>query len=217
MFTGQVNCLTLKGTKMTLYQSTVSVYLQIIPSILRCFEKGRKFCVERGLDREGFVDARLYDDMLPLHFHIIALLHFSEGALNAAREGVIGGPDMTLNFNYDELENHLKQALGRLEKLNPDDVNNLAGGEVIFEYNQMILPFSTEDFFRTYASPHFYFRATILYSILRSKGVPLGIADYIGRVKTTPSSRFSAEVHQHTGDQYLEFLEQLAGPQVENL
>ena len=67
------------------------------------------------------------------------------------------------------------------------------------------------------ASPHFYFRATIVYAILRSKGVPLGIADYIGRVKTTPSSRFSAEIHQHTGDQYLEFLEQLAGPQVENL
>ena len=202
---------------MMLYQSTVSIYLQIIPSILRCLDKGRKFCAEKGIDREGFVDARLYDDMLPLHFHIIALVHFSEGALNAAREGVIGGPDMTLNFNYDELENHLENALGRLEKLNPDDVNTLAGGEVVFEYNQMILPFSTEDFFCTYASPHFYFRATIIYSILRSKGVPLGIADYIGRVKTTPSSRFSAAVHQHTGDQYLEFLEQLAGPQVENL
>ena len=217
MFTGPVNCLTLKGTKMTLYQSTVGVYLQIIPSIMRCFNKGRKFCAEKGLDKEGLVDARLYDDMLPLHFHIIALVHFSEGALNAAREGVIGGPDMTLNFNYDELENHLEQAFGRLEKLNPDDVNNLAGGEVVFEYNQMILPFSTEDFFCTYASPHFYFRATIVYAILRSKGVPLGIADYIGRVTTTPSSRFSAEVHQHTGNQYLEFLEQLAGPQVENL
>jgi len=212
VFTAPANNLTLKGTKMTLYQSTVGTYLQIIPSILRCFEKGRRFCSERGIDREDFVNASLSDDMLPLHFHIIALVHFSEGALNAAREGIIGGPDMTLKFNYDELENYLEQSLGRLAKLNPDDVNALVEGEVVFEYNQMILPFSTEDFFRTYASPHFYFRASIVYAILRSKGVPLGIADYIGRVKTTPSSRFSADIHQHTGDQYLEFLEQLADP-----
>jgi len=76
VFTAPANNLTLKGTKMTLYQSTVGTYLQVIPSILRCFEKGRRFCSERGIDREDFVDASLSDDMLPLHFHIIALVHF---------------------------------------------------------------------------------------------------------------------------------------------
>ena len=200
---------------VTLYQSTVASYLQIIPSILRCLDKGREFCAGKNIDRNEYVNTSLYTDMLPLHFHIVTLVHFSEGALNGAREGVIGGPDMTLDFNYDELQDYLEKSLERIKKWSPNDVNALAGSEVLFKYNEMILPFSTEDFFSTYATPHFYFRATITYSILRSKGVPLGIADYIGKVKTTPSTQISADKHQYSGEEYLHFLEQLAGPQVE--
>ena len=194
----------------TLYESTVGSYVQIIPSILRCLDKGRQFCSAKNLDRDILVDKSLNPGMLPLHFHVIALIHFSEGALNAAKSGTIGGPDMTLKFKYDELQNYIEESLARLQTLNPSEVNALVGGEVVFTYNDMILPFSTEDFFSTYASPHFFFRATIIYSILRSAGVPLGIADYIGKVRTTRSSKFPAEIHQHTGEEYLKFLEQLA-------
>ena len=127
---------------VTLYQSTVGSYLQIMPSILRCLDKGREFCAVKNIDRNEFVHASLYTDMLPLHFHIIALVHFSEGALNAAREGIIGGPDMTLEFNYDELRDYLEKSLLRLEKVNSEEINALAGGEVLFTYNKMILPFA---------------------------------------------------------------------------
>ncbi len=195
---------------LTLYQSTVGSYIQIIPSILKCLNKGREHCSLKNTDRNTLVDESLSPSMLPLHFHAIALIHFSEGALKAAKSGSIGGPDMTLKFNYDELQIYIEESLGRLEQLDPGDVNALAGGEVVFAYNEMILPFSTEDFFYTYASPHFFFRATIIYSILRSFGVPLGIADYIGTVKTTRSSKFPDEIHQHTGAEYLSFLESLS-------
>ena len=67
MFTAPADIPTLKGIKMTLYQSTVGTYLQIMPSILRCFEKGRRFCSDNGIDREEVVDASLSDDMLPLN------------------------------------------------------------------------------------------------------------------------------------------------------
>ncbi len=197
---------------VTLYQSTVISYIQIIPSILRCLDKGRKFCAINDIERDEYVNASLYADMLPLHFQVIALVHFSEGALNGARDGVIGGPDMTLAFSYDNLQDYLEKSLKRIEKLKPDDINELSGGEVLFKYNEMILPFAIEDFFCTYATPHFYFRATLIYSILRSKGVPLGIADYIGIVKTTRSSQVPLDKHQHSGEEYLQFLEQLAGP-----
>ena len=197
---------------MTLYQSTVGSYIQIIPSILKCFDKGRQFCSLNNIDSDTLVDESLSPSMLPLHFHVIALIHFSEGALNAAKSGSIGAPDLTLKFNYDELQAYIAASLARLQKLDPDDVNAFEGGEVVFKYNEMILPFSTEDFFCTYASPHFFFRATIIYSIFRSNGVPIGIADYIGKVKTTRSAKFPVEVHQHTGAEYLRFLEQLADP-----
>ncbi len=197
---------------ITLYQSTVISYLQIIPSILRCLDKGRKFCLINDIDRNEYVNASLYTDMLSLHFQVIALVHFSEGALNGARDGVIAGPDMTLAFSYDNLQNYLEKSLKRIEKWKPEDINTLSGGEVLFKYNEMVLPFSTEDFFCTYATPHFYFRATLIYSILRSKGVPVGIADYIGIVKTTQSSHIPSDKRQYSGEEYLQFLDQLAGP-----
>ena len=168
------------------------------------------FCAKTNLDRNEYVNTSIYTDMLPLHFHIIALVHFSEGALNGAKEGVISGPDMTLELDYDELQEYLENSYKRIKMLNSNDINALVDGEVLFNYNEMILPFRTEDFFLTYALPHFYFRASIIYSILRSRGVPVGIADFIGIVKTTPSSRVSSEQHQYTGEEYLHFLEQLA-------
>ena len=197
---------------ITLYQSTVISYLQIIPSILRCLDKGRKFCLINDIDRNEYVNASLYTGMLSLHFQVIALVHFSEGALNGARDGVIAGPDMTLAFSYDNLQHYLEKSLKRIEKWKPDDINTLSGGEVLFKYNEMVLPFSTEDFFCTYATPHFYFRATLIYSILRSKGVPVGIADYIGIEKTTQSSHIPSDKRQYSGEEYLQFLHQLAGP-----
>ena len=195
---------------ISLFDCTVGAYLQIIPSILRCLDKGYEYCTVKNIDRNDFVQARLHDDMLPLHFQIITMVHFSEGALNGAKNGSIGGPDMNLEFDYDGLRDYLVASLDRLANWTPEEVEGLAGGETRFEYEGVILPFATEDFFCTYATPNFYFHATVAYSILRSRGVPVGIANYIGRVRTTQSSELPEESHQYNGEEYQKFLETLA-------
>ena len=195
---------------ISLFDSTVGAYLQIMPSILRCLEKGREHCALKNMDCEEFVKAGLHDDMLPLHFQIITMVHFSEGALNGAKNGVIGGPDMKLELDYDGLRDYLAASLHRLANWTPEEVEGLAGGETRFEYDGVILPFATEDFFCTYATPNFFFHATVAYSILRSRGVPVGIANYIGRVRTTRSSELPEESHQYNGEEYQKFLETLA-------
>tara|TARA_B100000768_G_scaffold93612_1_gene87563 strand:- start:1373 stop:1822 length:450 start_codon:yes stop_codon:yes gene_type:complete len=149
--------------------------------------------------------------MFPLHFQIITLVHFSEGALAAAGSERLGGPDMTLAFTLDELQGYLRASMERMAKIDPASINALAGGEVVFQYGDVTLPFTTEDFFRTYATPNFYFHATTVYAILRAFGVPIGIANYIGAVKTTRSGQFPAQVQQYTGEEYLTFLKTLVG------
>ena len=73
------------------------------------------------------------------------------------------------------------------------------------------MPFTTEDFFGSYALPNFYFHATVAYSILRSLGVPVGIANYLGKARTTASPNLPEGTNQFTGAEYLDFLEGLAG------
>ena len=195
----------------TLYRSTVKSYTQTISAILTCLAKGQKFCLDNNIDRNQLVNERLHETMLPLHFQIITLVHFSEGAIIAAYNGVASGPDMTLNFDYDGLQQYLEGSLQRLSGRDSKEIESLKGGEVVFKYEGVTLPFTTEDFFSSYALPNFYFHATVAYSILRSLGVPVGIANYIGRVRTTESPNVPAGIHQFTGSEYLNFLEGLAG------
>ena len=196
---------------LSLYNFTVQSYIQTISAILTCLDKGRKFCSDNDIDRNQFVDARLYKDMLPLHFQVITLVHFSEGAILAADKGVVAGPDMTLVFDYDGLQNYLEGSLRRLSGFDSKKIDALKGGEVIFKYEGVILPFTTEDFFGSYALPNFYFHATVAYSILRSLGVPVGIANYLGKARTTASPNLPEGTNQFTGAEYLDFLEGLAG------
>ena len=41
----------------------------------------------------------------------------------------------------------------------------------------------SEVFLKSFSLPNFYFHATTAYDILRSKGVPLGKRDYLGRMR----------------------------------
>jgi len=54
---------------------------------------------------------------------------------------------------------------------------------VIFKLGPNSMPFVAEDFILTFSLPNFYFHATTAYDILRSKGVPLGKKDFLGRMR----------------------------------
>jgi hypothetical protein len=54
---------------------------------------------------------------------------------------------------------------------------------VRFEVGETKLPFTAEDFLLSFSVPNFYFHASMTYGILRSKGVPLGKRDFLGRLR----------------------------------
>ena len=45
------------------------------------------------------------------------------------------------------------------------------------------IPFTAEGFLLSFSLPNFYFHATTAYDILRSKGVPIGKRDFLGRMR----------------------------------
>ena len=169
---------------ISLYDAVVRTYLQFLPGVDRCLEKGRAHCAAVGRNVDELVQCRLYADMLPLHFQIVTLAHMSAGAIAAARTGTFGAPDLTLAFDYDGLQRHARTALAEIEALDPAEVNALAEGQVTFRAGDVTLPFTTVDFFLSFAVPHFYFHTTTAYDVLRMEGVPLGKADFLGQVRT---------------------------------
>ena len=172
---------------ISLYDAVVRPYLQIMPGVDNFLNKGREHFASIGKDVNELVDSRIHPDMLPLHFQIVTLVHMSTGAITAAREHAFGAPDLTLAFDYDGLQGHLRAGLAELTALDATDVDALAGGDVTFRAGDVTLPFGTVDFFLSFAVPHFYFHVTTAYGILRMNGVPLGKADFLGQPRTRTS------------------------------
>ena len=193
-----------------LYTLTACSYLQYLTSAIGCFEKARDQANTLGMSCEDMANASLFPNMQPLHFQVVAIAHFSETAMNAAFSGEISGPNMDLSLDFEGLIEHLKTARTNIARLDENEINTRAEGEVIFEYSDINLPFTTEDFFLAYALPSFYFHVSIAYGILRSLGVQIGVANFLGTVRTTPSKNLPESVHQLTGEQYVETLRPVA-------
>jgi hypothetical protein len=54
---------------------------------------------------------------------------------------------------------------------------------VAFQFRDFKMPFVAEGFLLSFSLPNFHFHATTAYDILRSKGVPLGKRDYLGKLR----------------------------------
>jgi hypothetical protein len=108
--------------------------------------------------------------------------HHSAGAIAGAKAGAFAPPGPS-TADYAGLQKLVSDAKATLEQVKADEVNALEGKDVIFSVRDMKMPFKAEGFLMTFSMPNFHFHATTAYDILRSKGVPLGKRDYMGRMK----------------------------------
>ena len=62
---------------ISLYDASVSTYLQTLGAVSKCLEKGMAHAQAQGLAPDDLVETRLAPDMLPLRFQIqsLSLIH----------------------------------------------------------------------------------------------------------------------------------------------
>ena len=167
---------------ITLYDLSVGCFLQTLGAVDGFLAKGLAHCQEKGIDPSEVVEARLFPDMLPFRFQVVAIAHHSAGALEGAKAGQFAPPGAS-SADYAGLQKLVTNARTSLEALKPEEVNALEGKDVTFSVRDMKMPFKAEGFLQTFSLPNFHFHATTAYDILRHKGVPLGKRDYMGRMK----------------------------------
>ena len=168
---------------ISLYDLSVPSYLQVVAGVAGFLERGLTHCRENDIDPQTFVDARLAPDMLPLQFQVQSVTHHSIGAIRGATSGSFSPPPSIPAQDYAGLQAMVAEALAALEALTPADVNGLEGRDMAFKLGDRSLPFVVEDFVMSFSLPNFYFHAATAYDILRTKGVPLGKRDYLGRMR----------------------------------
>ena len=168
---------------ITLHDATAALFIQTLGAMEGFLKRGQAHCEDNNIPLSEIIETRLYGDMLPLRYQVQAAIGHSLGAIEGVKAGVFKPPYGVPTSDYAALLSEVAAAQARLKAFTPDEVNALEGKDVVFNLGDRQMPFTGEGFLLTFSLANFHFHATTAYDILRSKGVPLGKRDYLGRIK----------------------------------
>ncbi|HEX3365679.1 DUF1993 domain-containing protein [Phenylobacterium sp.] len=169
----------------SLYDLSVGCFLQTVGAVVGFLERGRVHCEEVGTDPDELVEVRLFPDMAPLRFQIVAVAHHSIGAIEGIERGSINSrPAAHQPRDYAGLQKIATNTEAALQALTPAAVHALDGKEVALQSGERTIPFTAGNFVLSFSLPNFHFHSTTAYDILRVQGVPLGKRNYLGRLLT---------------------------------
>jgi len=168
---------------ITLYDATAALFIQTLGAMEGFLKRGQAHCEDNNIPLSEIIETRLFSDMLPLRYQVQAAIGHSVAAIEGVKGGVFKPPYGTPGSDYAALQAEVAEAIAKLKALTRDEVNALEGKDVIFNLGDRQMPFTGEGFLLTFSLANFHFHATTAYDILRSKGVPLGKRDYLGRIR----------------------------------
>ena len=168
---------------ISLYDISVSNYLQALGAISGVLKKGAEFAKEKNLDLAEIVQTRLRPDMKPFQFQVISVFHHSWGAITGIREGVFSPPPSMPELDYAGLQGLVDKAARELQRVSREEIDGIEGNAMKFKAGDFEIPFTAENFILSFSLPNFYFHAATTYDILRMAGVPLGKMDVLGKMR----------------------------------
>ena len=96
---------------ISLFDATVTNYLQVLNSTAGVLEKGKSFCEDNDIDLSAIVETRLIEDMSPFRFQVISVVHHSLGALKGLDSGEFAPPAGYGDPDYAGLQALVNQAI----------------------------------------------------------------------------------------------------------
>jgi len=165
---------------ISLHAATVGTYLQILPSIAALIGKAEEHCHANSLPPDELTMARLAEDMWPFAKQIFECGHHSARAIEGVRAGVFSPELEPAPMEFAALHQEIGDAIAFLETVKPDELDSMAEYDMRFEFRDLRIDFTVENFLLTFSLPNFYFHAVTAYDILRNQGLPLGKLDYLG-------------------------------------
>ena len=169
---------------ITLHDAVIPGFLQMLGGLQGVLDKGMQHATERGIDPLVLADARLVDNMFPLHLQIRRVVDHSSGALADIERGSVTRPRQD-PCGYADMQRLLVQAEDFVRARSPEEVNALEGREIAFELGSSRRIYTAEAYLLLFSLPNFYFHGVTAYDILRAQGVPIGKRDYLSHHRTT--------------------------------
>jgi len=154
-----------------------TLYRRLLDVISHLLDKGEAHAAGLGEAEAPMLDWRLIDDMQPLRFQVAVVVNFARqwparGAGLPVPEAIDAG------LSLAGLREALAEAKTDLDRLTPDQFAGRSETPLTVELgNGMIPTLPAGQWIANFATTNLYFHASIVYAILRAKGVPIGKID----------------------------------------
>ncbi|KAG5754849.1 hypothetical protein H9Q69_004539 [Fusarium xylarioides] len=164
----------------SLYDLIIPTFIKGLQTFDHVLTKAEQYAKEKGLNAdEVFPQARLVDDQQPLVFQVqtaTKAVQTTIGRLTGVEPTFFEDNEKTIA----DLHARIQKALEAVRSVKPEDVNSREDVKVELPRPDKILHITVKEATLYHGQTNFFFHIVTGYSILRSKGVPIGKADYLG-------------------------------------
>lgn len=168
---------------LSLSDISIAPFSQTLGAVAGYLKKGAEYCQANGISLDEIVATRIYPDMAPFRFQVLSVAQHTMGALRGVQDGEFITTTDRPEMNYAALQALIDEAKAYVAGLSRESIDQLLGKEVIIKFGSKPVPFTAEGLLMSFSLPNLHFHATTAYDILRIKGVPVGKADYTGRLQ----------------------------------
>ncbi|WJG37331.1 uncharacterized protein FOBCDRAFT_193650 [Fusarium oxysporum Fo47] len=164
----------------SLYDLIIPTFIKGLQTFDHVLTKAEQYAKEKGLNPdEVFPQARLVDDQLPLVFQVqnaTKAVQVTIGRLTGVEPTFFQDNEKTIA----DLHARIQKALEAVKSVKPEDVNSREDVKVELPRPDKTLHLTVKEATLYHGQTNFFFHIVTGYSILRSKGVPIGKGDYLG-------------------------------------
>lgn len=165
---------------ISMHAASVPVFQQMLGSLGELLAKAERHAVEKKIDPEALLQARLFPDMFPLVRQVQIACDFAKGV--SAR---LAGAEVPV---YDDQEKTFAELRALVVKTTQFVGSLPASAFDGSDDREIVLRAGTprerrmrgQPYLLHYGLPQFFFHATTAYALLRHNGVEVGKRDYMG-------------------------------------
>lgn len=165
---------------ISMYAASVPVFKQMLNSMSHVLSKAEVRAVEKGIDPQVFLQARLAPDMFPLVRQVQIAADFGKGV--PGRLAGVALPTYDDNEqSFADLQARISKTLAYMDDISPNAFEGSEEREIILRPGTpKERKFTGQAYLLNYGLPQFFFHVSMTYAILRHNGVEVGKGDYMG-------------------------------------
>ena len=165
---------------VSVYEISIQQFILTLVNLKNILYKSELHAKAKNFDHQVLMNTRLFPDMFPLSKQIQTACDaakFCAARLTDVKAPVFEDKEVTIENFIARIDNTIEY----LKTISEEDFNHYAEKKIKFPWNPG-QELAGKDYLIQFALPNFFFHITTAYNLLRSCGVEIGKADYLGKI-----------------------------------